>query len=107
MIRLINHLGNTTERLKAQNNLPKTLLAHQAKNSQLTDLFKQTLSEMTTQEMATLCQVVRYANGQLIVATSNATLANHLRYLVDTLKEALKQHHPVFCDLHKIDVVMV
>lgn len=107
MTRLINHLGSTTERLKAQNNLPKKLLAYQTKNSQLTDLFRQTLGEITTQEMATFCQVVRYADGQLIVATSNATLVNHLRYLSQTLKETLKQHHPVFCDLHNIEVAMV
>lgn len=100
----INHLGTTCERLQAQNQLPKLLTDYFENQSKLTALLQQTLSTLVVPQAAQTCQVVRYANGELIVSTPNGTLINHLRYLSGTLMELLKQQHE-FIDLQKISLV--
>lgn len=101
----INHLGNTSERLQAQNRLPKSLLSYFETQTELTTLFQHTLSMMLATEVAQTCQVVRYAYGELIISTPNNTLINHLRYLSGTLIESLKQHQE-FYQLQKLSFVL-
>lgn len=100
----INHLGNTSERLQAQNRLPKSLLVYFETQTHLTTLLQKTLNLLITQEMAQTCQVVRYAQGELIISTANNTLINHLRYLSGTLVDTLKQQKE-FVELQKLTFV--
>lgn len=104
MIQHYNRLASKSERLKASNHLPQELINYFEQQAHLTTLFQQVVTDMALPEMASLCQVVRYANGELIISSANATAINHLYRLLPALIDALKIHQD-FQFLHKIHLV--
>lgn len=104
MTKYTNHLASQDEFIKATNRLPKKIRSYFEQQAQLTTAFRQTVEPMLSKSMVQLCQVVRYADGEMIVSVSNATLVNHLHYLLPTLLNALKTHND-FIYLNKIHFV--
>lgn len=104
MIQRYNRLASKSERLKASNHLPQGLINYFEQQAHLTTLFQQVVIDKVSPEMASLCQVVRYANGELIVSSANATAINHLYRLLPALMDTLKTHQD-FQLLHKIHLV--
>lgn len=99
-IQQANRLANQSERLSARNRLPKPWLAHYQRQQKLDALWR-ALTADTLGDAASLCQVVRFCEGKLVVSTPNQTLANHLRFLAPSLIDALKRH-PDFANLRTL-----
>lgn len=104
MTKRTNHLASKSELLKAQNRIPQGLRAYFELQAHQTLIFRQTVAQLIPKEMADLCQVVRYFNGELIVSSPNLTLNNHLHYLLPTLINTLKSHQ-AFAQLSTITLV--
>lgn len=104
MTKHTNHLAHRSEAIKVNNQLPQGLRAYFDEQTQQTLAFQQVVAQVVSTEMATLCHVVRYFNGELIVSSPNLTLINHLRRLLPILINTLQSHQD-FKNLNKINLV--
>ncbi len=103
-MKIPNQFANRTERLTAKAQLPKAFLHYLHTQEQLTQIFRQVVSEVVSVQASEQCQVVRYHEGELIISTHNATLVNHLRYVHDLLVTHLRQQ-PKFAHVYKLHLV--
>lgn len=104
MIKQTNHLASQSERLKVRNALPKNLLKILQHQENLTKQLQEVLVLFVNAPSASHCQVVRYHQGKLVIATNLATLSNHLLAIKPLLIEAL-QTKPSFKTLSEITFV--
>lgn len=98
-----NHLATREERLMPATTLPKPLLEYFAYHQALTEDFCATLKTLLGDGVA-LCTVVRLHQNELIISVSSQTLANHLKYLNETILATLHLH-PKFASVQVLQVV--
>lgn len=99
-----NHLSNQSERLKVSNTLPKHLLTLLKNQEKLTKQLQEVLVLFVDESSVTHCQVVRYQEGRLVIATKLSTLSNHLLAIRPLLLEELKKR-PSFEAIYEIAVI--
>lgn len=99
-----NHLAAHHERLQAAHRLPKAWQSYFEHQTKLNDAWLVAVGDLLSADVASLCQVVRFCDGQLIVSTPNQTLVNHLRYLSGNLIDTLGKQS-IFADIHSIHVI--
>lgn len=91
MKKKVNHLGSLLEQQQFY------CLPHQQKIQELchlTDLVRQSLSIVLTEEVVNSLMVVRHEQQILSISTHSHTIANHLNYTRQTLLQILHQHCP-------------
>lgn len=101
-----NQLSSRTERMRGVYHLPisKSITAYFAEQERLTQAFFETLASTLTPDTLTLCRVIRYHQGQLIVTVENQTFINQLNYLKPSLMDTLSKH-PLFRHLSCLSFV--
>ena len=101
-----NHLATRLEiQAAAGAKLPSTLAKQVSKLQHLTELIKQALHGILTEEILALCHVVYANENKLTLALPSLTAINHLRYLHSDCLSAFEQN-PKLCQYHELKYVL-
>lgn len=103
-----NHLASRLEKQAAAGAaLPKHLLHQYRYLQQYTQLVRQSLSSIFTEEILAECQVVCVSPTKLTLSLGSPTAANHARYLIENCVQALRAYDQRFCQLQSIKIIFV
>ncbi|MFB6348206.1 hypothetical protein ACFBZI_01885 [Moraxella sp. ZJ142] len=101
-----NHLASQLEKQAAAGaTLPRQLSYKYHYLQQQTQLVRQALAGLFSQDVLSDCHVVNASSIQITLSLGSSTAANHVRYMMENCVQALRTYDQRFCQLQAIKVV--